>query len=75
MELLLDYQANPDHVDEEEGWTALMFAAAEGNDKVVKTLLRHNADRTIVDEDGDTALDFARDNQHRKVVNILLNSE
>ncbi len=48
-----------------------MFAASEGHVDVVKLLLTHNADKTLVDVDGDTAASFARKNNHTKVVELL----
>ena len=60
-----------DAVDQEERFTALMFAAAEGHADVVRTLLRHGSDPDIVDVDGDRALDFAARNGHEEVVRLL----
>lgn len=57
--------------DGEEGFTALMFATAEGQAEVVEVLLAHGADMKKADQEGDTALDFARKNGHRKAVRLL----
>ena len=59
------------NVDEVEKFTALMFAAAEGQQEVVQALLQHNADVTLRDIDGETARDFAANNGHDAVVRIL----
>lgn len=69
--LLLDAGANPNLVDGEEHFTPLMFAAAEGQVEVVKTLLQHGADKTMVDVDGESAYDFALNNGHSEVVKLL----
>ena len=57
--------------DRGEGFTALMFAASEGHIDVVKLLLKHDADKTLRDIDGDTAASFARKNGHTKIVDLL----
>lgn len=71
VQLLLVNGAEVDLRDKAEGFTALMFAAAEGQAEVVKVLLSHNADRTLVDVDGDTAAAFARRAGHEQVVRML----
>ncbi|WP_168205176.1 ankyrin repeat domain-containing protein [Bythopirellula goksoeyrii] len=71
VELLIDAGADVNAVDTGEGFTSLMHAAAEGQLKVVQILLKHQADPTIRDVDGDTALDFATQNGHTDVVNLL----
>jgi ankyrin repeat protein len=69
--LLLTRGAEVDVQGTLEGFTALMTAAAEGQVEVVRCLLDHGADRSIVDVDGDTALTFARQNGHTEVVALL----
>ncbi len=71
MQLLLEWKADPDLVDREERFTALMFAAAEGQAGVVRALLSYGADSGLTDVDGDTALDFAARNGHREVARML----
>ena len=71
VRLLLAWKANPLDVDHEERFTALMFAAEEGQADVVRTLLRHGSDPGLVDVDGDSALDFATRNGHEAVVRLL----
>ena len=71
VRVLLEAGAEPNVTDKGEGFTPLMHAAAEGQAKVVQTLLKHNADPTLRDVDGDTALDFATQNGHDNVVRLL----
>ena len=71
MELLLERKADPNIVDNQEHFSALMHAAAEGYIEVVKILLDHGADATLKDIDGDTAESFARKNGHTGVADLL----
>ena len=71
VELLLNAGSEVNAVDTDEKFTALMHAAAEGQLKVVEVLLKHEADTTLKDEDGDTARDFAARNGHADVVRLL----
>ena len=48
-----------------------MFAAAEGQRDVVQVLLRHNANVSVRDVDGDTARDFAAQKGHGEIVRML----
>ena len=73
VRLLLQKGANVNAADTNEGWTALMYAAAEGQIEVVKTLLENKADWTLKDIDGDTAKAFAVKNGHSKVVQLIDN--
>jgi len=68
VKMLLDQKADPNMVDREEHFTALMYAAAEGQLEVVKILLSYKADPNLKDIDGDDALTFARNNGHMAVV-------
>jgi ankyrin repeat protein len=68
VKMLLDQKADPNLVDKEEHFTALMYAAAEGQLEVVKILLSYKADPNLKDIDGDDALTFARNNGHKAVV-------
>ena len=58
-------------VDKEEHFTALMYAAAEGQTEVAKILLTFKADPKLRDIDGDNALTFARNNGHKEIVTLL----
>jgi ankyrin repeat protein len=70
-QLLLDKGAEVNIVDTNEKWTALMFAAAEGQVENVKLLLKHGADYKFKDTDGDTAKDFALKNGHSQVAKMI----
>ncbi len=72
VRLLLDHGADPNLVDTEEHFSALMYAAAEGQLEVIKVLLKYHADPKLKDIDGDDASTFARNNGHAEVVNYLL---
>ena len=54
------------------GWTALMFAAADGHDEVVRLLLGAGADVDGQSENGLTALILAAVNGHAATVRVLL---
>ena len=71
VELLLNNGADVNRADSEEGWTALMFAAAEGHQPVVEILLRHGADPAITDRDGDAAVDHALARGQMHIVVLL----
>lgn len=71
VKLLLDHGANPNLIDKEEHFTALMYAAAEGQLEVVKLLLAHGADSGMKDVDGDAAVTFAGNNGHSEIVSLL----
>lgn len=69
--LLIEAGAEINRVDDGEHFSALMFAAAEGNLDVVEVLLNAGADPGLKDIDGDSALSFARQNGHTSVVAML----
>lgn len=69
--LLLEKGANVNAADTHEGWTALMFAAGEGQFEVCQALLHGGADKALKDKDGDQAIDHAGNNKHQKVVDLL----
>jgi ankyrin repeat protein len=69
--MLLDQGADPNMVENGEHFTALMYAAAEGQAEVVKILFLYKADPEMKDVDGDDALTFARNNGHKAVVELL----
>jgi ankyrin repeat protein len=71
VKLLLDHDADPNIVDKEEHFSALMYAAAEGQLEVIKILLKYHADPKMKDVDGDDAITFARNNGHAQVVDFL----
>lgn len=71
VEILLDKGAKPNVVDSDEHFSPLMHAAAEGNLAVVKVLVKHGADLSLKDVDGDDAESFARQAGHQQVVDYL----
>ena len=71
VKMLLDNQADPNMTDSEEHFTALMYAAAEGQLDVVRILLSYRADPALKDIDGDDALTFAVNNGHKEVASLL----
>jgi len=71
VNLLLDHNADPDVADKDEHYTALMFAAAEGQLDVVKVLLSRRAAPLLRDIDGDNARTFAENNGHKEIATLL----
>ncbi|MDD5403798.1 MAG: ankyrin repeat domain-containing protein [Sulfuricella sp.] len=55
-----------------DGWTALKYAAKEGNIEIVKMLLKAGASVDIADHDGWTPLMNAAGEGHAEVVTLLL---
>ncbi len=55
-----------------DGVTALMEAADDGNAEAARLLIKHGANVNVADEDGDTALMMAADEGHTQVVRVLL---
>lgn len=74
VQLLIDSKAEIDIVDNVEHFTALMFAASEGQFEVVKILLQTGADAKLKDIDGDNAEAFARQNGHVAVADFIKNN-
>ncbi|WP_462317635.1 ankyrin repeat domain-containing protein [Marinilabilia sp.] len=71
VEALLENGSNINAIDSLEHFTPLMYAAAEGNTEVVKVLIRHGADKSLTDIDGDNAAAFARQNGHTAIAELL----
>ena len=69
--MLLEKGAAVNVQDKDEHYTALMYAAAEGQFENVKLLIEHGADPMIKDVDGDNALAFARNNNHMETAEFL----
>ncbi len=67
VELLIDAGANVNATDNEENWTPVMMAAAEGQLEVVKLLVEKGADLAMVDVDGESSFDFAQSKGHQEV--------
>jgi ankyrin repeat protein len=73
VDLLLINGADTNIQGTQEGFTALMNAAAEGELDVVRVLLINGANPELKDQDGDTAEDFAEQKGHTAVVSLLKN--
>lgn len=71
VQLLIDKGAKVNIIDSNEKWTALMFAAAEGQADNVKLLLENGADTILKDVDGDTAADFAVQKGHTELAEMI----
>lgn len=71
VRLLLESGAKVNLADNVENWTAVMFAAGEGQLDVVKTLVDAGADLTMLDVDGESAYDFAVSKGHTEVANYI----
>ncbi|CAE7777822.1 ANKRD52 [Symbiodinium pilosum] len=52
-------------------WTALHWAASDGNSALCARLLSHDADPAQVDQAGCSALDYARKAGHRSTLEVL----
>ena len=65
VQLLLEWKANPLAVDQEEQFTALMFAAAEGQAEVVRVLIDHGADVNAKTQPGVISYNFWREARTR----------
>lgn len=56
---------------ENDGWTALHFAASSGNDEIVDILLKANINPGIKTVDGRLAKTIAQELGHTKVVALI----
>jgi len=73
LQLMLDYGANIDFVDE-GGSSALIFAAWKGHEECVfcvRLLIDAGADVNIVNKAGQSALDIARAKGHTECITLL----
>ena len=72
LEKLLSAGANPNTQTGDDGYTALMQAAADGYEKGMEVLLKAGADANIQNSNGFTALHCAAENGHLAVCQTLL---
>ena len=72
VKLLIDYKAQLDIQDSVELFTAIMFAASEGQVEVFKTLRDAGANEDLLDKDGEGIEDFANANKHQEILNLLI---
>lgn len=69
--VLLEGGANVNWKNNYYGRTPLIIAAMGNSTDVMKVLLHHRADRSIMDVEGKTALDWARWGEHKEVMWLL----
>jgi len=53
------------------GWTALLFAAVNGDYDLVKYLLSHGANVNHTSDEGSTALSLARQEKYKEIISLL----
>ena len=61
----------PVNVEDDDGWTALMFAAMMGYNEPMQVLLQCGCDVSLKEHQGCTAMDFAKEENHLKSVAIM----
>jgi len=71
VKMLLDHGASID-LQDNMGYTALMWASWHNSVDIVKILLEHGADVDLREEDGWSALMMASQNNHLEVVLLLI---
>ncbi|MFK8115513.1 MAG: ankyrin repeat domain-containing protein [Rubripirellula sp.] len=71
VKLLVESGADINVKESTESFTPLMTAAGLGEIEVVKVLLRNDADKAAVDQDGDTALSHAQTSGHTDIIKLL----
>jgi ankyrin repeat protein len=69
---LLSKNSDVNAVDTDKSWTALHYAASNGNVAMVKLLLANKANINAKDRFGYTALHIAADNDRKNVIDVLV---
>lgn len=72
MRALIERNVNVNYVEEEAGWTALMYASRYGHTEAVDALLQAGALLEIVDRKRNTALLLACNNRHWGTAELLI---
>jgi ankyrin repeat protein len=68
---LLDHGADPNHQSRHYRYTAAMMAALNGNETLIRALIKKKADLTLTDKYDETALKYARYNKNWRLVELL----
>ena len=68
--LLLEKGCNPNLTDS-SGTTALILATQFKNIKMIEALLKHNADKSKIDNKGKTAFEYAAFSGNEEIINLL----
>jgi ankyrin repeat protein len=66
--LSMNFDANLHH---ENGYTALAYAAAKGNTRMVELILRNGGDAGLSTKEGDTPVELALRFGHAEVADLL----
>lgn len=72
VQALVAYHVNLNYVDDESGWTALMYASRYGHTDTVTTLLKAGCTLEVVDRKRNTALLLACFNRHWATAEVLI---
>ncbi|NVJ61879.1 MAG: ankyrin repeat domain-containing protein [Gammaproteobacteria bacterium] len=73
VKLLLENKAKVD-IKNDEGLTALMYAAQLNDTAIVQLLLLFGADPFLTNNNGTSAIDIAKITRNKKIINTLVNS-
>ncbi|WP_300747704.1 ankyrin repeat domain-containing protein [uncultured Brachyspira sp.] len=59
------------NIQDDNSWTALIYAAWAGHTETVKELIKAGANLNIKDNEGKTALDYAEGNGYNEIAKLL----
>jgi ankyrin repeat protein len=68
--VLIEMKADLD-IQDEDGWTALMYAAVEGHAALVSAIVKAGANKNVKNVDGRTAADLAEQRKYTEVIRAL----